>query len=297
MCTERGLATVLPLHDGRVRRQPDDVTVVLSLQVESQGVVRVLGVRSTLTFAELSHVASVALGVAQSPESPAFFTGFTSLGLLDPHGQLGDWLQTMGDDLIFHWGLWCFDVSVVDIHPRDHATPGRLCIGGVGDFLGRPFDIPRINAHLTGVKHRRWLLHSLRPEARRVIMRAGADSFLPLIQALDLYRPLCLPEGTRRILDALPVEQEPRAREAWWLCVLALSCLTGGPERQEILSESFYQCTGEERSAEEIASLCAASLEGLRQVGAYGETWEVLPADQRLDLYRYVMRGEIPSRL
>lgn len=292
MSTERGLATVVPLYDARARRsRPDDVTVVLSIQVQSQGVVRVLGVRSTLSLAELGHVASVALGVASSPDTPAFFTSSSSSSPLESGILLGHWLRARGDDLVFHWGLWCFDVSVVDIHPRDHATPGRLCIGGVGDFLGRPLDISRVNAHLTGAKHRRRLLNSLCPGARRVVLRAGADGFLPLLQALDLGRNIRLPERVRQRLDALPVERERRAEDAWWLCVLALSSLAGVEERREILVEAFAHSDGERLDAEDITALCARSLEVLRSVGAYGEPVELRPADQRLDMYRYLLRS------
>ncbi|CAM3958830.1 hypothetical protein [Corynebacterium frankenforstense] len=95
-------------------------------------------------------------------------------------------LAEEGDEVTYHWGLWAVPVTVVGGFPRDAATPDALCVGGYGSFTGAPFDLPGINARLTGAETITDVLAAVHPQVRGLISRSGLFDFVPLLQALDL---------------------------------------------------------------------------------------------------------------
>lgn len=198
--------------------------------------------------------------------------------------ELRDVLRNCGDSTTFTWGLWQFDMQLADIYHRDASTPPSVCVAGAGTFGGQPFDIREINAQLIGVERAKELEELVRDDAREIISRATTHDFLPLIQALGVERDTGA-SANAPLLAGLPVEAEPKARDAFWATVLARACCADEPTTAW-LAESIMSSLGwEDMAAGDICALCADSLAQLDNVTAD------LPLSERLDVYRELLRG------
>lgn len=209
---------------------------------------------------------------------------------VDPALELADVLRRPGDSTAFHWGLWQFDMQLADVYPRDESTPPSVCVAGSGTFGPRPFDIGAVNARLLGSERARRLEELVREDAREVLGRAATHDFLPLIQALGVERGAGgragRAAGVRRLrLATLPLETEPRRRDAFWACVLADACFADEAVTGQLTVSIMGALGWRELRAAEIRELCADSLAELAELA------EGLPLARRLDLYRDLLRG------
>lgn len=293
---EVGYDNVVDLAAYRAAREasPQGHTLLLRVatSVAGEEVIRYVGVDETMPLAEARDVLSTVFGAHDNVPS-----GFTSTRdttrWLDLHRPLRFYLRATGDHLLFHWGLWQFSLHVGDRLVRDADTPRALCVGGAGDFHGEDFSPSRINKSLThdGLTHT--VLHSIRPGVREVIERSDIFDFIPLLQAMDVERESSISTAERGVLQALPAERTPEGRDAFWVTVLALSCLAA-EFTDEVITDTmgalgWAHPDGRELSAAEVKEMCGESLRTLSQVGGYPEH-AAAPA-RRLEIYREVLRG------
>lgn len=247
--------------------------------VSDDMVYRWVGIHEHTRIAECCETVATVFGIEGRVGSEA-----------DPALKLADVLRRPGDSTTFHWGLWEFDMQLDDVYPRDESTPPSVCVAGSGTFGPRPFDIGAVNARLLGAERARRLEELVREDAREVIGRAASHDFLPLIQALGVERGAgasgVRAAGARRLrLATLPLETEPRRRDAFWACVLADACFADEAVTDQ-LTESIMGALGwGELRAAQIRALCADSLAELAELA------EGLPMARRLDLYRDLLRG------
>lgn len=263
--------------------------------VADEEVLRHIGINGESTLDEVQRVLQTAFAVPDDQPSPTRFTEEEDdAGRLDACTELGCYLRDVGDTLYFHWGLWRFTLSLADAYPRDAATPAALCVAGTGDFGDRPFDISAINAQLIGPSAIETVLAGACEEVRDVVTRSRTMDFLPLLQALDLARAAELDREAARTIEALPRERTPRARDAFWCTVLALSCLADDATTDDILEATMAALDwagddGEPLSAQDVRTLCAGSLVRLARIGGYGPG-QASPVD-RLDIFRAILRA------
>ena len=134
------------------------------------------------------------------------------------------------------------------------------------------------------------VLAEVNPEVGALIRRSGVTDLVPLLQAVDVRRECTVDAQVRARLEQLPLESEPRRREAFWACVLGLSCM-GGPEMTDEIAGVLFDAlgdsgqSGQTNQSTKPRQLCADSLSVLAQCVA-----AVAPVD-RLDVYRVVLRG------
>ncbi|MBZ8177442.1 hypothetical protein GSS88_06470 [Corynebacterium sp. 3HC-13] len=301
MSSSSGRAAILPFpRQCRVQGCPPKVlpperTVVLQVCLRGEGVYRILGVKSSLSLAELGEVLAIALGVDEV-SAPHTLRDPVSPQPLCPQHPVSQQLFYPGDRLLYQWGLWCFELNVVDSHPRDTATPERLCIGGAGEFIGRNFNLAHINSRLSGESHSAKVLATAHPDLQDWVIRAGSANFIPLLQALDLSRPTTLSTRTQRALELLPLETSALSRDSWWATLISLSCLCGRREQvritEELMDSLGWSSGGAPLCAEDIAHQCRDSLAVLYQLGAYCPAGEArLSPVERLEIYRFLLAG------
>ena len=228
--------------------------------VSDEVVYRWVGIDDNATIAECCDVVGEVFGIAD-------------VGADAPRGlKLYDVLRSPGQSTHFSHGLWSFEMQLADIYPRDESTPPSVCVAGSGSFGGVPFDIAEVNARLIGEVAG---LGCLRAEVREFMARAKGHDFAPLLQALDV--------GAGPSIGALPVEDNPVARDAFWAMVFAQTCCAG--EDTAHIAESIFASLGHEPLAVgEIRALCAESLARLDEIGG-----DRSPAAM-LDIYRQLMR-------
>ena len=290
-------------HSNVVFLRERTVIVRASLVRDDYEIHRHIGVSESLTLAELADVLVTCFDL-RDEQTPWHFTTTGRLpttsraetsrvetSRVDPQHLVGEYLGSEHAGVNFHWGLWVFQLQTVETYPRDKETPVALCVGGSGSFLGSKFDLTAINAQLTGPDAIDQVLAEVNPEVGALIRRSGVTDLVPLLQAIDLGRDCAVDAQVRARLEQLPLETEPRRREAFWACVLGLSCM-GGPEMTDDVAGVLFEALGHAgRSVQTGQSakprqLCADSLSVLAQCVA-----EVAPVD-RLDLYRVLLRGE-----
>lgn len=290
-------------HSNVVFLRERTVIVRASLVRDDYEIHRHIGVSESLTLAELADVLVTCFDL-RDEQTPWHFTTTGRLpttsraeasrvetSRVDPQHLVGEYLGSEHAGVNFHWGLWVFQLQTVETYPRDKETPVALCVGGSGSFLGSKFDLTAINAQLTGPDAIDQVLAEVNPEVGALIRRSGVTDLVPLLQAIDLGRECAVDAQVRARLEQLPLETEPRRREAFWACVLGLSCM-GGPEMTDNVAGVLFEALGHAgRSVQTGQSakprqLCADSLSVLAQCVA-----EVAPVD-RLDLYRVLLRGE-----
>ena len=259
-----------------------------------ESVFRHIGLHSESTLEDVQRVLEVCFAMPDGPPSPTRFTADAEdAGRLDAGVQIGSYLRRGGDRLFFHWGLWQFELTLLDIYPRDSATPSALCVAGHGDFADQTFDIPAINAELLGPSAIENVLAGARDDVVDIVDRSHTLDFLPLLQAIDLPRPCELDPLVADTLASLPRERTPLARDAFWSTVLALSCLADDDTTDDVMETTMSALNwanpgGEKYSARQIRSLCAGSLVRLASVGGYGAGG--VSAVDKLDMYRALLR-------
>jgi len=176
--------------------------------------------------------------------------------------------------------------------PATPAPPRALCVGGSGAFGGVEFDLAGINAELTGTTTIREVLAATHPAVRDIIDRSGIFDFVPLLQALDLGRAVDLPPSVQAELAELPVEEDAAGRDAFWVVILALACMSDTELTDHVLTTAmsglgWQDDDGSPLTGPAIRDLCTASLDRLTAVGGYGPD-ELAPVD-RLDIYRELL--------
>lgn len=290
-------------HSNVVFLRERTVIVRASLVRDDYEIHRHIGVSESLTLAELADVLVTCFDL-RDEQTPWHFTTTGRLpttsraeasraetSRVDPQHLVGEYLGREHAGVNFHWGLWVFQLQTVETYPRDKETPVALCVGGSGSFLGSKFDLTAINAQLTGPDAIDQVLAEVNPEVGALIRRSGVTDLVPLLQAIDLGRECAVDAQVRARLEQLPLETEPRRREAFWACVLGLSCM-GGPEMTDEIAGVLFAALGDSGQSGQTGQsvkprqLCADSLSVLGQCVA-----EVAPVD-RLDLYRVLLRGE-----
>lgn len=290
-------------HSNVVFLREQTVIVRASLVRDDYEIHRHIGVSESLTLAELADVLVTCFDL-RDEQTPWHFTTTGRLpttsraeasraetSRVDPQHLVGEYLGSEHAGVNFHWGLWVFQLQTVETYPRDKETPVALCVGGSGSFLGSKFDLTAINAQLTGPDAIDQVLAEVNPEVGALIRRSGVTDLVPLLQAIDLGRECAVDAQVRARLEQLPLETEPRRREAFWACVLGLSCM-GGPEMTDEIAGVLFAALGDSGQSGQTGQsvkprqLCADSLSVLGQCVA-----EVAPVD-RLDLYRVLLRGE-----
>lgn len=256
-------------------------------------ILRHIGINSESSLDQVKRIIEIVFAVPDGHPAPVRFTfGPTDSGRLDSSTELGSYLTDFGDALYFHWGLWRFELSLLDTYPRDDATPSALCVAGTGDFADTLFDVPSINAQLLGPATIENVLGRVRDDVIDVVSRSRTMDFLPLLQALDLARPVDLPPHVEGTLRSLPREHTQLPRDAFWCTVLALSCLADDETTNDIIETTMSALgwadeAGHPYSAEAATSLCAGSLVRLASVGGYGPG---ASAVDKLDMYRALLR-------
>lgn len=290
-------------HSNVVFLRERTVIVRASLVRDDYEIHRHIGVSESLTLAELADVLVTCFDL-RDEQTPWHFTTTGRLpttsraeasraetSRVDPQHLVGEYLGSEHAGVNFHWGLWVFQLQTVETYPRDKETPVALCVGGSGSFLGSKFDLTAINAQLTGPDAIDQVLAEVNPEVGALIRRSGVTDLVPLLQAIDLGRECAVDAQVRARLEQLPLETEPRRREAFWACVLGLSCM-GGPEMTDEIAGVLFAALGDSGQSGQTGQsvkprqLCADSLSVLAQCVA-----SVAPVD-RLDLYRVLLRGE-----
>lgn len=285
---------VIDLATARLTRDNTVILQVANVRADTE-VLRQVGVNDALTLDELRSILATCFNlVDQDEEAPwHFFEHHGARGRrIDPQHAIRDFLSRPGRHIDFTWGLWDFTITVAEIYPRDADTPRALCVGGCGSF-GAPFDITAINAQLTGRTHIAAVLRKTKPAVRDLILRSRLFDFVPLLQAMDLDRPVQLSPDVRAELDSLPREVTEEGRDCFWCAVLALTCLGDAPLCDEVLVTTlnalgWVEDDGVPLDANAARSHCHASLAVLEKLGAAG-AWLKSPVD-RLDIYRALLR-------
>lgn len=292
------VASVVDLDAARARlrgtRSSRTLLVRCCTWLADEEVLRHIGLSSDSSLEDAQRAIHTAFAVPEDIPTPSRFTRHHGdSGRLDAADSLGGYLRNPGDVLYFHWGLWQFTLTLMDIYPRDAATPRALCVAGAGDFAGEPFDVAAINAQLLGPSAVETVMASVRPDVVDVVTRSRAMDFLPLLQALDLARPAELAPGVTDVLDSLPRERTQQARDDFWCTVLALSCLVDSATTDDVAESAmaalgWTAADGSLLRARQIEQLCAGSLVRLASVGGFGAGGK--SAVDKLDLYRALLR-------
>ena len=277
-----------------LKREP--LTIICqAANIRADGEVhRQIGFSDALTFTELHRVLRICFGLPEE-ESPWHFYEHTEARgpRIDPERQASEFLWREGDQIDFAWGLWDFELVVAEIYPRDNGTPEALCVGGSGSLFA-PFELTSVNRELTGQEVTDEVLSAVASPVRDLIERTKLYDFVPLLQAMELSRGTELSPQTARVLASLPREVTHEGKDAFWSMALALSCM-GGAELTDSVVETTMDALGwvnDDGSAltgVEVRELCAASLQQLAGIGAYGAE-SAAPVD-RLDMYRALLRG------
>lgn len=285
---------VISLASARAQRSgnrgPERTLLIQASNIQAeQEVHRHIGLDASMTLTELRKVLDIAFGVGGG--SPWFFIDEGG-HKLDRSSCVGHVLNQDGT-IVYVWGLWHFELHCLEIYPRDNGTPRALCIGGSGGFT-IDFDQAAINAELTGTDTIRSVLSHVRPEVIDLVDRTGVFDFIPLLQALELHRDTLIDAPTTRACRALPREHSAEASDAFWSCILALSCLGDQQLFNEVITSTMSTLgwvadDGSPLGAADITASCVDSLSALEELGAYGEHLTA-PVD-RLDIYRVLLRA------
>ncbi|MHA2787792.1 hypothetical protein ACXZ66_01375 [Corynebacterium sp. S7] len=267
--------------------------ISVATNVAGEEVIRHIGINENLQLGQLGEIVSVAFNLGQESAPRGFTVEGSGNRWLDPHHGVAEFLTHEGDGLYYHWGLWTFSVVLGDKWLRDEGTPRALCVGGVGDFGGEPFDLSHINKQLTDDGVAREVLAKTRPEVVEIIQRSGIFDFVPLLHAMDLGRSVRLDDEVAHTLQGLPREISRQGIDAFWATVLGLACLASEDLTDQVVEETMEALgwvdeQGSSYSAQEIKGMCATSLNELQRVGGYREP-TLAPVD-RLELYRELLR-------
>ncbi|MCS4490381.1 MULTISPECIES: hypothetical protein [unclassified Corynebacterium] len=265
-------------------------TSIVRIQAVSatEEIVRFIGVNQALSIAELNALLPTVFGI-DGHKSDCCTTAAKLYPALDPARLVGEYLAEPGEHLHQEWGLWSFDTEVLDIIPRDIATPDIICIAGVGNFGPGECDPQAINATLTGSKVIHEVLALAHEEVVDIIRTSGIYDFVPLLKAIDFSRTPTIDATISQVLSQLPIEKEPHRRQAFWICVLAFSCMSS-KERTDYIISSLIDGLDLEGEIDPASArlMCQQSLAALASLGAGGR--ETMNLAERMDIYRELLR-------
>lgn len=262
----------------------------VSVNVGDEEAYRYLGIAEASSLHDVSRAVATAFGLSAQP------AGFTTEPaeprpdtVLDPATTLSDALTGARTTIYYHWGLWRFDLELVEAYPRDDATPPAVCIAGSGAFGTEGLNISEINRDLIGEDIAADVLKLTRAEVRDVVARTSMYDFVLLLKALDLGRETDLPASVRASTSKLPRERTAAGRDAFWAVVLALACFADAETTDSIITSTYASLGHPKLPARKVRHKCAGSLVRLAAIGAYGAS-EVAPVE-RLDTFRALLRG------
>ncbi|WP_165164801.1 plasmid pRiA4b ORF-3 family protein [Corynebacterium qintianiae] len=249
-------------------------------------VYRYLGIDESSPLGDVSHAIGVAFSLTGHHAAPAGFA--TDPGeprpetRIDPDSTLGDALPGARTTIYYHWGLWRFDLELVEAYPRDDSTPPAVCVAGAGDF-GTPLEITAINRALLGDATADAVLAEARTEVRNIVARSSMHDFVLLLKALDLNREAGADAEVRASIRDLPLERTRAGRDAFWVAALALACLADEETTDTIIATTYSALGYTGVPAVKVRELCSASL-GRLDV-------DRIPPVERLDVFRALLRG------
>lgn len=282
-------------------------TLLLRARLQPNDVDRVIGVADQQTLEELHHVLAVCFGM--KGEYPSTFwrrlPDQDCLVPLDASSQRQreqllpatciHEVASLMDAVEFHWGLWQVEFELLDVYPRDAATPAAVCIAGEGEGLdGTLLSTSRINVELAGGLVDE-VLGRVHAEVRDLIRAGELWDFIPLLQALDLPDPCAqaaegghLSPAMDPELAHLPVETSQLGRVAWWSLLLGLVCMN---EHSDLVAlnvmEEATGCSG--WTWPQLLGACAASVSELEHLGGIGN--RVLSPVERIALFKELLRA------
>lgn len=290
---------VIDLDAARARKaeggRPARTLVLQVANVRADGEThRQVGVSDSLHLSDLRDVLVVSFSLDLTTDEGAPWSFRSADEVLDHGDLLHQHLGTPGDRLVFHWGLWQFQIVTAHSWLRDNGTPWALCVGGSGRFGDEPFNIAAINAALTGTSTTQSVLDLASAPVRSIIERSRIFDLVPLLQALDLSREVDLSAEVRQRLEDLPVEDGAAESDAFWATALGLSCLSDEALTDEIIESiiaalGWVDDDGSTLRGTTVRNMCADSLNVLAGVGGYGK--DQLPPVDRLDIYRELLRS------
>lgn len=186
-----------------------------------------------------------------------------------------------------------FQVAVVESFARDNGTPDVLCIGG-----DESTDTGVINAELTGQETAEKILAGVRPCFADLIERSGIFDFIPLLQALDLERPLAPSMEDGAVLAEcrrLPCEHDAAGRDAALIQILCCAALVSEEMRQETVASTmgsigWVNDDGSAMTWSDVDDLCPETLACLRQLGLLGAS--ALAPVERIERARAILRRQ-----
>ncbi|AWB83158.1 hypothetical protein [Corynebacterium liangguodongii] len=247
---------------------------------------RYIGIDEAATLADVSRALALSFGFHGCPAPSGFSErpgAPTELAQPDGETTLGEALSGARTTIFYHWGLWQFELELVEAYPRDDNTPPAVVVAGAGDFAGAEFRIDEINRELIGDDSARAVLAQARPEVRDIVERSGMYDYVLLLKAVDLGRV----EGAS--ISEVPRERTPLGRDAFYTVVLALACLADAETTDTVIEATFAALGHTGYRARDVRELCAGSLVRLAALGAYGAGAHAPVA--RLDVYRALLRG------
>lgn len=288
-----GSETRAPVIDLALLRPRSGVRATLILRVSAmkgdEEIYRYLGVDESSTLDDVARTLVVAFGISGHCPVPAGFTTEpgqpSASSRISAEFTLGEALEGTRSTIFYHWGLWRFELELVEAYPRDDATPPAVCIAGAGDFGEIPLNITAINRELIGDDTAERVLRHIREEARDVIVRSSMYDFVLLLEALDLGRDVAV----RTSIRELPRERTRAGRDAFWSVCLALTCLADAETTDLIITTTYDNLGYPGVSAQRVRELCSGSLVRLAGLGVYGEG-QVAPV-ARLDIFRELFSG------
>ncbi|WJY67073.1 hypothetical protein [Corynebacterium auris] len=262
------------------RRARSTLVARVSAMVADEEIFRYIGFDEATPLSDVQRILATAFSLDDAPPAPTHFSraGHT----------IGEVLRGHSEPLFYSWGLWRFTFQLVELYPRDRATPPAVCIAGSGDFGAAPFDIAEVNRRLIGEDRAADVLRSVRPELREVVTRSRMFDYVLLLQALDVRRG-GVDKQARNTAARLPREQTAKGRDAYWCVLLGLACFADEETTDAIIESTFAALGWEPCPADKVRALCAGSLVRLAGLGVYGPA-ESAPVE-RLDVFRELMRG------
>ncbi|MCT1585479.1 plasmid pRiA4b ORF-3 family protein [Corynebacterium sanguinis] len=262
----------------------------VSVNVGDEEAYRYLGIAEASSLHDVSRAVATAFGLSAQP------AGFTTEPaeprpdtVLDPATTLGDAFTGARTTIYYHWGLWRFDLELVEAYPRDDATPPAVCVAGSGAFGAAELSITEINRDLIGEDFAADVLKLTRAEVRDVVARTSMYDFVLLLKALDLGRETDLPASVRASISKLPRERTAAGRDAFWSVILALACFADAETTDNIITSTYASLGHPALPAQQVREKCAGSLVRLTASGAYGSS-KAAPVE-RLDTFRALLRG------
>lgn len=271
------------------RRGSDAQTVIINAVLKGghEEVHRHIGINDSVPLEELRHALDICFDLDREP-APWMFSASTAVtDTVNEQDAIHQHLTRAEDQLFYRYGLWNIHLEVVDSIVRDESTPQAVCIGGFGSMSEAEFDTSVANERLLAMAGNDNVMELVHPEVASVIERSGVYDFVPLLHALGLKKENPAPIDK---LHPLPVEEDPKARDAFWCMLLSLACMSDD-ELTDAVAVSLMSALGYgELDIEDITALCERSMAMVENYGCYGDNARC--AVERIDVYRELLRKE-----